>query len=284
MKITSDWHIHTQNSCDGACATIADIITDAAALGIRDFGITDHLHTMYNYPDLVASRTEFDACHPGPNIHFGIEASSVSAWELAQLPKIKAEKMTYGMRAGGPANAKPAVGFDAELLEELNIEYVVAGTHWPLYVPFERDAIIRSYHEQNMFLAQHQLVTIVAHPWWWMGHWQGENDTYHGKPWFDDFGKIPQSMHDEFGAAAVENNTAVEINLSAILLNRRYPAGFAERYLDYMVGLKEQGVTFSIGSDLHLARLTQIDYTTCENLLEKAGFRDEDFFRLPPRK
>ena len=283
MKITSDWHIHTQNSCDAACATVADIISDATALGIRDFGVTDHFNTMFNYPDMVASRKEFDACAPGPNIHFGMEASSVSAWELTQMPKIMAEKMTWGIREGGPAGAKPALGFDAELLEELNIEYVVAGTHWPLYVPFERDAIIRTYHEQNLFLARHPLVTIVAHPWWWMGHWQDGDGNYHGKPWFDDFGEISQSMHDEFGAAAVENNTAVEINLSAIFLNHRYPAGFAARYLNYLLGLKEQGVTFSIGSDLHGARLTQIDYTTCEIMLDKAGFRDEDFFRLPPR-
>ena len=67
MKITSDWHIHSRNSCDGACMEVAHLVADAREQGIEDFGLTDHLHTQYNLPDVVASRRELDACvvaHP----------------------------------------------------------------------------------------------------------------------------------------------------------------------------------------------------------------------------
>ena len=72
-----------------------------------------------------------------------------------------------------------------------------------MYVPFELDAVIRDYHRQNMFLALHPLVTIVAHPWWWMGHWADGEGNYPAEPWLDDFACIPRSMHDEFAAATV---------------------------------------------------------------------------------
>ena len=40
-----------------------------------------------------------------------------------------------------------------------------------MYIPYERQAVIRDYHRQNMFLATHPLVNIIAHPWWWSGRW-----------------------------------------------------------------------------------------------------------------
>ena len=56
MSITSDWHIHSRNSCDEACISIADLMRVAHEKGIRDYGITDHMHTPCNVPDIEASR------------------------------------------------------------------------------------------------------------------------------------------------------------------------------------------------------------------------------------
>jgi histidinol phosphatase-like PHP family hydrolase len=148
-------------------------------------------------------------------------------------------------------------------------------------VPFTRDAVIRDYHRQNMFLATNPLVDIVAHPWWWMGHWKDDNDDYPAEPWFDDFGVIPKSIHDEFAAAAVEHGTAVEINISANLLNPHYPAHFAEQYLAYLAGLQSQGVTLSIGSDCHSEHY-EFDFAKVETMLREAGISG-DFWRLPTR-
>jgi len=152
-----------------------------------------------------------------------------------------------------------------------------------MYVPSERETVILDYHRQNMFLATHPLVTIVAHPWWWMGAWQEADGVYRTAPWFDDFHHIPASLHDEFAAAARENGTVVEINISANLLNPQYPAHFAGQYLDYLAGLAAAGVTLSIGSDCHDARYTAIDFAAAAAMLASVGLDAETLWRLPAR-
>ena len=282
MKITSDWHIHSRNSCDQACMAVADLVREAAAKGIEDFGLTDHIHTPYNLPDLERSREEYDGVDPSPRFHFGVEASVVSKWELDQVAAGAVAKPVYGVRQGGPAGAELALGLTQDDIVRLGIEYVVGGTHWPMYVPYERDAIIREFHRQNLFLAQHELVDIVAHPWWWHGHWRGNDGMFEAEPWFDDFGHIPTSMHDELAATVVEHGKAIEINPGAILLNPGYPERFKEQYLEYLAGLKARGVRLSIGSDCHSQHYS-IDFPTVETLLDRTGIRTEDLWTLPPR-
>jgi len=150
-------------------------------------------------------------------------------------------------------------------------------------VPFERDAVIRDYHRQNMFLATHPLADIVAHPWWWMGYWQDPDGRYTSDPWLDDFGKVPNSMHEEFADAVLGHNKAVEINLEAILLTGSYPPTFAPQYLEYLAGLKERGVRFCVGSDCHSASYGS-DFATAEAMLASVGIHDRDLWRLPPRQ
>lgn len=281
MKIVSDWHIHSRNSCDEARLTVSDLVREAEEKGIRDFGLTDHVHTPYNLPDLARSRAEFLAATPSPRFHFGVEVSCVSQWEIGEIAGGRHENPVYGVRSGGQAGCALAIGITAEDLVEYRIEYVVAGTHWPLYVPMERQAIIRDYHRQNMFLATHPLVDIVAHPWWWMGYWMDKDGNYPAEPWFDDFRVIPRSMHNEFAAAAVESGTAVEINAGANLLNPNYPESFAPRYLEYLAELQSQGVRLSIGSDCHDAHYTA-DFEKIGRMLESAGIA-EDIWCLAPR-
>jgi len=283
MKITNDWHIHTRNSCDSACIPLAYLIQRAAEKGITDFGITDHLHTPYNLPDMQASRAEYLASAPPSGCHFGIEVSCVSRWEIECIAAGKCPPdPVYGIRQGGPACAELAIGITAADIDRLGIEYVVAGTHWPMYdTPQQRNAVIADYHRQNLFLAIHPLVTIVAHPWWWMGWWQDPDGQYRGDPWLDDFiGKVPRSMHDEFASAVVENGKIVEINMDAILLNRSYPHTFARQYGEYLAYLKSSGVRFSIGSDCHDARY-ECDFAAAEKILPSFGIHTDDLWTLP---
>ena len=282
MHITADWHIHSRNSCDEACLVVAELIADAPALGIRAYGLTDHVHTPYNWPDLAASRAEFVASTPPPQFHFGVEVSVVSQWELDEIRKGGHSDPVYGLRAGGPPGAAPALGIDAETLARHKVEYVIGGTHWPLYVPLTRESVIRDYHRQNMFLATHPLITIIAHPWWWMGHWQDAQGHYPAEPWFDDFRRIPQSLHDEFAAAVTGHGKIVEINIGAILLNPLYPPAFADQYLEYLAALKSRQVRFSIGSDCHNARYGA-DFARVAALLTAAGITERDLWRLPAR-
>ena len=281
MKIVSDWHIHSRNSCDSACMAVADLVREAEQKGIRDFGITDHVHTPYNLTDLAGSRAEFLSTAPSSRFHFGVEVSCVSQWELDEIARGKHDRPVYGLRSGGQAGCSLAIGVTEEHIREYRIEYVVGGTHWPMYVPLEREAVIRDYHRQNMFLATHPLVDIIAHPWWWMGHWKDTNGKYRAEPWFDDFGVIPRSMHHEFAAAAIECDTAVEINIGAHLLNGEYPEGFAMRYLEYLAELQSLGVTLSIGSDCHAAHYDP-DFGRVGQMLDHVGITD-DFWRLAPR-
>ena len=220
---------------------------------------------------------------PSPRFHFGIEVSCVSQWEIDEIAGGGHENPVCGLRTGGRAGCNLAIGLTEADVRQHGIEYVVGGTHWPMYVPMERQAVIRDYHRQNMFLAGHPLLDIVAHPWWWGGkrHWQDQDGRFKAEPWFDDFGVIPRSMHNEFAAAAVESGTKVEVNIAANLLNPRYPESFAPAYLEYLAGLQSQGVCLSIGSDCHSAHY-DIDFERAARMLEDAGIEDA-FWRLPPR-
>lgn len=280
--LTSDWHIHSRNSCDSASLPMADLLTGAADKGITAFGITDHIHTPFNLPDLHASRQEYRSLSPAADFHFGVEVSVVSQWELEEFASGRQEGQTYGLRSGGPAWAEPAIGLTPEHMAELGVEYVVGGTHWPLYVELEPETLRRDYHRQNMFLATHPLVTIVAHPWWWMGKWQDSEGKYLTDPWLDDFTRIPQSMHDEFATAALEHGKVVEINLGAMILNPTYPPDFWRQYGEYVAYLKQRGVLLSLASDCH-SPTYDCDFAEGARRLAEAGITDADLWRLPPR-
>ncbi len=282
MKISSDWHIHSRNSCDEAALTVKDLLREAEVMGIVDFGLTDHIHTPYNWPDLEKSRMEFDACGPSPRFHFGVEVSCVSQWEIDQIAQDRVPDPVYGIRTGGPPGAHLAIGIDTETLGKYGVEYVVGGTHWPMYVPLKREAVIRDYHRQNMFLATHPHVDVVAHPWWWHGHWQDVSGNYTAEPWFDDFGIIPGTMHADFAAAVVEHHKKIEINLCAMLLNRHYPDRFKRQYLEYLADLKAHGASLCIGSDCHDAHY-EINFEVAGEMLESVGITEADLWVLEPR-
>lgn len=279
MKITSDWHIHSRNSCDEASMKVSSLILSAADKGIQSYGLTDHIHTPFNLPDLAASRKEYLESKPPPNFHFGVEVSCVSQWEIDEIATGKYPSPVYGLRSGGHKGCQLAIGIDGDDIKEYQIEYVVGGTHWPMYVPIEREAIIHDYHRQNMFLAAHPLVDIVAHPWWWHGHWQDSDGFFRTEPWFDDFSRIPKSIHNEFASAAIQHDTVVEINISAMLLNPHYPERFKRQYLEYLAELKSQKVKLCIGSDCHSSSY-DIDFVATASMLDSVDIRDEDLWRL----
>lgn len=266
MIFNDDWHIHSEHSCDDACMKIEDLVKGAAEKGIDRFGITDHIHTPFNYPDIVNSRKAYKN-NSFENFLFGVEVSCVSQWELDKIAAGAGGALTYGIREGGPANVKLAIAIDEDYIALNEIKYVVGGTHWSMYVGHKAKDIVKDYHRQNMFLSEHRLVDIVAHPWWYYGPCEDG--------WLTDFSMIPQSMHQEFAKSCIENHKLVEINLSAMLLNWRYTEKFKQEYIDYLVLLKEYGVKFSIGSDCH-NQFYDIDFQKSSDMLEAAGFVSED--------
>ncbi|MCM8821413.1 MAG: PHP domain-containing protein [Candidatus Omnitrophica bacterium] len=276
MKIETDWHIHSHNSCDAASMKMPEIIEACRKMGIVKFGVTDHFNTRINMPDIIASRKEYLE-NRIDGFHFGIEVSCVSKWEIEQIGKGLYQDAVYGIREGGPAWCELAIDITAEQLETLGVEYVIGGTHWPLYVEWKTKALIMDYHRQNMFLANHPLITIVAHPWWFHAKYWGKYvDKY--QPWFEDFRVIPSSMHDEFADAVVKNNKIVEINLHAILLHPAYPEKFKMQYIEYLAFLKSKGTKFAIGSDSH--QPYNLDFEKAGQMIEKAGIKQQDLWSV----
>ncbi len=258
MPITCDWHIHSHHSPECKAHpdnAMAKLLAAIEACGITHYGITDHLHGTMNVAQLEASRREFDSLPDSPSRYFAVEVSCLREWDVQQTAAAEPEQRSRWFWPGGPENRLTLPLLDEELIERLGISYVIGGAHCPLGVPEpydDEDAVIRSYHRQNMFIATHPLADIVAHPWWWgLGYLSKDDPRYHTFAWTGDFNCIPLSMHDEFAAAAVEHGTAVEINASASLVNPNYPDTFRSQYRDYLAYLKERGVQFSLGSDSH---------------------------------
>ena len=61
MIIKDDWHIHSRHSCDGACMKMENLVTGVVEKGIMRYGVTDHIHTPFNYPDIINSKKAYDA-------------------------------------------------------------------------------------------------------------------------------------------------------------------------------------------------------------------------------
>ena len=282
MSLTSDWHIHSRHSYDRASIGLRQLIAEAAAAGIRDFGVTDHVNTQLHLADIAASREAFDACDPPAGFHLGVEVSVMAQAELDEVAAGKHVSAPKGVPSARTPGCPLGIALTEADIAECRVEYVVGGAHWAMDPAETRDAAIRDHHRQNMFLVTHPLVDIVAHPWPGIGYGRGADGRYAGEPWFDDFGRVPGSMHDAFAAAAIENGTKVETNLTGMLLNAAYPGRFKRQYLDYLAGLKERGVALALGSDCHEPHY-DVDLETAERMLDSVGIRDGDLWRLPPR-
>lgn len=279
MKIASDWHIHSRNSYDGHMV-LEGIIDKVLKRGIKSFGVADHLSTPMQEKDIANAHKEFALAAPSSrflDFHFGVEVSTISKWEMELMRAGGIYDRNRGIREGGPYDDEPDIALTADMIDRYGIEYVIGGVHWPLYVPFERNAVIRSFHRQQMFLASHPLVTIVAHPWCFMGHWADVDGMMTADPWYDDFcGSIPGSMHDEFASSVVQNNKIVEINTNMIL-GGRYLERFKLDYLDWLAFLKSRSVRFSIGSDCHGPDY-KVDMNLAEQMISSVGITDDDIW------
>jgi len=284
MRVHMDWHVHSRHSpCGKPEATLAKILREARAAGITSLGVTDHLFGPLTEPAIRAARAEYDALPEKEGFLFGIEASCLRRHDVAEAARLGAAANIWGLQRGGAADDDLTVYLPGDLVAEVRPAYVIGGAHGPLGAPLERDAVIRQYHRQNVFLACHPAVDVVAHPWWWQGAWEDADGMYRTLPWFDDFSAIPRSMHDELAAAAKEHSTAIEINAGAVFVNPAYTDGFKHQYLEYLAYLRDAGVTFSVASDSHHpgydARLGRI-----ERELDLLGLTEGELWRPGPAR
>lgn len=289
MSIKSDWHIHTHCSCDSASMKFETLVKETKELGISDFGVSDHFHTMYQENDIKASKEEFDATlekYPDlkGHFHFGIEATVISAWEAEKIANgdfSTAEvNPVYGIRVGGPKNAPVIFDFNDEFIEKYSIEYVVAGMHWPMYCDTDKQSVIKEYHRQYMFAATNPYSTILAHYLWWdEGLFTNLWGIKDAKNPFLDFSSISETMRSELKAALLECHTAFELNLGEVL-SERLPDSYKDEYLGWAVDLQKSGVVMAIGSDCHSPHLTSTNYKKADDIFKHYGFDTAAFFTL----
>jgi len=281
MKIHSDWHIHTEHSYDDACLKMDDLVAGAAQKGINEYGVTDHLNTSENLPDIENSRNAFDQIlskypHLKGTFHFGVEVDCIPKWKLNLSNK---GEYRDGMKAPAgcpPEEFEPGVAIDPAYVKKMGIEFVVGGAHSPSFPYTDRDRLIEDYHRQNMYLARHECVDILAHYLWWYPR------DYASNP-FEDFNNVPVSMRRELAPALKEGNCAFELNLAGILYSQRLTDRFKNLYLEYAAELQSMGVMLAIGSDCHRAAYTTIDFETAEKRILVAGIDlEKNMFSISP--
>lgn len=283
MAITSDWHIHTKHSCDGACMEYEALVEDAKKLGITDFGVSDHYHSRLQEPDIKASREDYDKTienHPElkNHFHFGIELSVMSEWEIDKIAKGNYdEPPLWGFRMGGPENTPPVYDITDEFIEKYKIEYVIGGVHWMLYCKSDKESVIKEQHRQYMFCATNPKTDILAHYLWFnpadLKRWPDMEDPckYHLE--------ISETMRNELVCALKENNVAFELS-SGLFLNG-HPKTLLDEYLGWVSDMQRSGVKMSMGSDSHARNLREYcDYDKVEQLLKHYKIDSTKFFCL----
>ncbi len=268
MIIKSDWHIHSEYSYD-ARLPLEKILEKSKELGFKNVGITDHVNLNDNkfLSDLRNSAqhvNEFRKNHP--EMILGAELTPI---EKPEFDYIK----IHGVRDGyvAPIIDKP---FEIELpqtkqeLIDLGLRYAVGATHWRLdlpkaiFLPVDKDAMIKEWYRQQLWLACDERVTILGHPW------------YNGQGvWYDDFSAIPRSMNMEIASALKENKKYVEFN-GGVLSDKKMSDKCRRQYTEFIRELFEMGIPVTYGSDSH--NEYAIDIADTEKLLAEAGFKEGD--------
>lgn len=271
MIIRSDFHIHSEFSYD-ATLPLSEIWENAKRFGFTKIGITDHAN--YNdekfRSDIKASSEavrEFSKTHP--EVILGVELTPIAKPQFDYIAE-------HGTREGyiPPESDKP---YEIELaltkkeMENFGIRYAIGATHWRVDVPGEesipkdKDAMIREWYRQQMWLANDPRVTILGHPWF------GGKDI-----WYDDFSVIPRSMNMDIAETLKKNKKLVEYNTSSLFLHTSEK--FRRQYAEFMRELFEMGIPITYGSDSH--RECTDRHIEAEKILESVGFREGDFTEL----
>ena len=289
MKINQDFHIHTHCSCDSANSSISHIVDAAKENGFKHFGISDHLHTRFNMPDIEIARREFLEYGHVDGFHFGVEISCATAWECEKIAKRdyascftcevngrKFQTMTPidGVMYGGPAGGPLQLDITKEDIERLGIEYLIGGVHKPNYTDQNPKDMIDDFFNQSCFLIKHEFIDILAHPWEMLSFWSGWSVVTKDPAdiRYDAFGMIPQEYWDEMAKLLKENNTLAEINL-----NFKLPENVLHLLMEHFAEWRDKGIKFTYGSDLHIAPYEVKRLHQTEDILDKYGFTENDF-------
>lgn len=297
MIIHSDLHIHTHCSCDSACAQLPDIVQAGQQARFAHWGISDHLHTRFNLPDIEIAAREFRESGPVRGFHFGLEITCATLWEcrkiarrdytscfVCELNGVPFRTMTPidGVMFGGPPNGPLHLDITAAEIDRLGIEYVIGGVHKPNYTELKPRPMIDDFFNQSCYLIRHELVDILAHPWDMLPFWSGNYLTTRD-PKDRDYQvlrMIPREYWDELERLLLRHRKLAEIN--NFILFPEVPDDIRHYYLEKLAQWRSAGVKFSYGSDLHGAKYQFDMLAEMDKLLVEYGFTEGDF-ALPLR-
>lgn len=289
MIIKNDFHIHSHCSCDSASASIADILNEGRAAGLDHIGVSDHLHTRFNLPDIEIAREEFLQLNADSHFHFGLEITCATAWECEKIAKrdfascftyeikgIPFQTMTPidGIMYGGPAGGPLQIDITEEDIKRLGIEYIIGGVHKPNYTEQEPKSMIDDFFNQTAFMIKHPFIDIIAHPWSGLSFWSGYYIVTKNPADRDSsvYYKIPQEYWDELGKLFVEYHKFAEINFGFT-----YGSDICDFYMNQLAKWREKGVKFTYGSDLHDDHYNLEKLDRVNMILKQYGFSADDF-------
>jgi len=279
MKLRYNFHFHTTHSCDGASLKMTDVVKQLTELGMEEFGVTDHLHTRYNISDIISARHDYLGTKPPKNFHFGIEVSCVSGRECDMIQAGDyvpwGDDPIYGLRNLDDFGSEIRIDIDEEDVKELGLDFVVGGIHWPLTTSEDRMSIIRNYRDQMLYLVNHPLVDVLAHPWDSLEAAAGLWYKYRTSEHIDNtvFHDIPREFNQEIANALLKQHKLAELNLAVLDTNRTEVQRY---YLELFAEWRELGVKFSTGDDSHAEHFSAERFARIEKLLNDYGFTDED--------
>lgn len=270
--IHSDWHVHSEASYD-ATAPLETILQNAKTQGLRRIGITDHANFNDEsfMADLRRSATMVkEAQKTHPHLILGVELTPIEKPEFDYIAKTRTREGYEPPLRSEPYAIELAAS--KEELMALGVRYAIGAAHWRVDVPHakqlppDRDACMREWFRQQMFLACDERVTILGHPWYIS---QGL--------WYEDFSVIPRSMNLELAAALKENHKHVECN-SHFFRAEKATETFRYQYAEFLRELFEMGIPVTYGSDSHHGYDDR--RPLAKQYLLAAGFVDGDIVEL----
>ncbi len=277
MLITSDFHIHSENSYD-AHLTLEAIAEGAKACGFSRIGITDHVN--YNDPSFLgdARRSAAAVSEAQKKYPFMILGAELTPIQRAQYDYIAKNGTREGYTLKSDADRYGlALALTKEEMLSLGMRYAVGASHWRTDTigtnegDGDADSLARELFRQQMWLATDERVTIFGHPW------------YHGRaPWYQDLSILPRSMNQELMAALKENGKCVECNTGVLL---KFEERARYQYAELLREFFESGLRITFGSDSHNAyndnrKGTGRGDIEIEKYLLAAGFKAGDFYTL----
>ncbi|HET6428538.1 MAG TPA: PHP domain-containing protein [Phycisphaerae bacterium] len=220
MTPRHDFHIHTKYlGCANETMEVQPVIDAWRAAGVTCMGFTDHLNRADQLTSHRRILADIRAAATDIPVHFGVELNFTGPDEgFVWSPDIKGE---YGF------------------------QYAIGGIHSTYLEQFDAGKVIEIQHRHHLAVCANGLVDALVHPWWFSTH----EFRQKGFPDFGTVGRVPEKLTRELAAAAVETDTAIEINGGANIQGRS--EDYRSAYLDYLSILAEEGVTFLLASDAH---------------------------------